>query len=150
MNTHIQNIYFECVDVMTSHGWYIIVIIAFCCILRSMFRKKNICVAKTENGNIVVTKSALQELIEFIARGLGAQGKIKVIVHSHRNNMNLDVILRSGDCNNLQEFSHSLREKLQEIIVEKIGINNLKKINITVSKFALNRNILFSTQEFEE
>lgn len=135
---------------MTSYGWHIIVIIAFCCILRSMFRKKNICVAKTENGKIVVTKSALQELIEFIARGLGAQGKIKVIVHFHRNNINLDIILRSSDCNNLQEFSHALREKLQEIIVEKIGINNLKKINITVSKFALNRNILFSTQEFEE
>ncbi len=150
MNTHVQDIYRNCIDMITSYGWYVIVLVAFFCILRSMFRKKNLCIAKTENGKIFVTKLALQELVAFIARELGAHGSIKVIVHSRRNSINLDIVLKSSDCNNLQEFSHALYEKLHEIIEEKIGISGLRKINITVSRFALNKNIVLPTQAFEE
>lgn len=151
MNTYVQDIYHKCADWLPSYIWYVIVLVAFFCILRSMFRKKNLCIAKTENGKIFVTKLALQELVAFIARELGAHGSIKIIVYSRRNSINLDIVLKSSDCNNLQEFSHALYEKLHEIIEEKIGIGGLRKINVIVSRFALNKNtILPQIQALDE
>lgn len=151
MNTYVQDIYHKCANWLPSYIWYVIVAIICCLVLSLIFRKKNICITKTENGKIAVSESALRELITFIAHELGGHGKINIIVNSKHSGIDIDVILKGSNYDNLQEFSHELHEKLHEIIVEKIGISKLKKINIIVSRFALNKNTtLPQTQAFEE
>ena len=148
--TYIHDIYRQCIDWLSLYGWYVIAAIICCLILSLIFRKKNIYITKTETGKIVVSKSALRELITFIAHELGVHGKMNVIVNSKHNGIAIDIFLRGSDYNNLQEFSHELHEKLNEIIVEKIGIQKISKLNIVVTKFLLKKDtILLEQQEFE-
>ena len=150
MNAYIHDIYRQCIYWLSLYGWYVIAAIICCLILSLIFRKKNICITKTETGKIVVSKAALRELITFIAHELGVHGKMNVIVNSKHNGIAIDIILRGSDYNNLQELSRELHEKLNEIIVEKIGINKILKLNIAITKFLLKKDtILLEQQEFE-
>jgi uncharacterized alkaline shock family protein YloU len=118
-----------------SNAGYVLCGIAVIYLLFLIFRSRRIVVVESENGSVLLAKSALREMIVSIARELGVPEKVQTKIKCSRGKVFIEVMIRTGNWQNLSEISNSLRQKLFDTLVGHVGLEIIKKINVVVVGF---------------
>jgi uncharacterized alkaline shock family protein YloU len=114
--------------------------VAIICIVYLSLKPKWIFISKSDEGFVSLTRDSLNKIIESLAREVGIKDKIYTKIKCCRGNISIDIIIRISCRQNLADISKSLRETLQNVLVNNIGLAAVKKVNIVVTKFQSENN----------
>ncbi len=100
---------------------------------------KNIVAYRTENGRVMVSRSAIVELIRTSCEQLNDVTKpsVKIKVKGKTTHFDVRIQLMSGG--RLREIEQTLQEHLRQNLTENLGIEHLGKINIVATGFKSGR-----------
>ncbi|MDR2628816.1 MAG: hypothetical protein LBC30_02390 [Puniceicoccales bacterium] len=104
-------------------------------ILYLLWRPKRIFISKSDEGSVSLSKDSLNKIIESIARDVGIKDKVRTKIKCCRGVVSIDISIRISRRQNLADISRSLREILQNVLVNNIGLAAVRKINIMVTEF---------------
>lgn len=100
---------------------------------------RNIVAYRTENGRVMVSRSAIIELIRTSCEQINdvAKPSVKIKVKGKTTHFDVRIQLMSGG--RLREIEQTLQEHLRQNLTENLGIENLGKINIVATGFKSGR-----------
>ncbi|MDR2776909.1 MAG: hypothetical protein LBB17_02605 [Puniceicoccales bacterium] len=104
-------------------------------ILYLLWRPKRIFISKSDEGSVSLSKDSLNKIIESLAKDVGIKDKVRTKVKCCRGAISIDISIRISRRQNLADISRSLREVLQDVLINNIGLAAVRKINITVTEF---------------
>jgi len=116
-------------------------ILAFALLLILLVRRqpKKIVAYQTENGRVMVCRSAIVELIRTSCEQLDDIAKpiVKIKVKGKTTHFDVRIQLKSGG--RLRDIEQALQGHLRQNLTENLGIENLGQINIVASGFKSGR-----------
>lgn len=100
---------------------------------------KKIVAYRTENGRVMVCRSAIVELIRTSCEQLDdvAKPSVKINVKGKTTHFDVRIQLMSGG--RLRDIEETLQTHLRQNLTENLGIENLGKINIVATGFKSGR-----------
>ena len=100
---------------------------------------KNIVAYRTENGRVMVCRSAIVELIRTSCEQLDdvAKPSVKIKVKGKTTHFDVRIQLMSGG--RLRDIEQTLQTHLRQNLTENLGIENLGQINIVATGFKSGR-----------
>ncbi|MDR1233284.1 MAG: hypothetical protein LBJ75_03435 [Puniceicoccales bacterium] len=104
-------------------------------ILYLLWRPKRIFISKSDEGTVSLSKDSLNKIIESLARDVGVKDKIRTKVKCCRGIISIDISIRISRRQNLADISRALREVLQNVLINNVGLAAVSKINIMVTEF---------------
>ncbi|MDR1528470.1 MAG: hypothetical protein LBS22_02690 [Puniceicoccales bacterium] len=134
MKEILQNLSTEQLRCVFLLGWCIIGI-AVIYILYLLWRPKWIFISKSDEGTVSLSKDSLNKIIESLARDVGIKDKVRTKIRCCRGIISIDIAIRISRRQNLADISRSLRETLQNVLINNIGLAAVRKINIIVAEF---------------
>ena len=116
-------------------------ILAFALLLILLVRRQpnKILAYQTENGRVMVCRSAIVELIRTSCEQLDAVAKpiVKIKVKGKTTHFDVRIQLMSGG--RLRDIEQTLQTHLRQNLTENLGIENLGQINIVATGFKSGR-----------
>jgi len=118
-------------------GAFISLSLALILLLRR--QPKQIVAYRTENGRVMVSRSAIVELIRTSCEQINDVAKpcVKIKVKGKTTHFDVRIQLMSGG--RLREIEQTLQQHLRHCLTENLGIENLGKINIVATGFKSGR-----------
>ncbi|CAA6676777.1 MULTISPECIES: alkaline shock response membrane anchor protein AmaP [unclassified Lentimonas] len=113
--------------------------LSFALILLLRRQPKKIVAYRTENGRVMVSRTAIVELIRTSCQQINDVTKpsVKIKVKGKTTHFDVQIQLMSGG--RLREIEQTLQEHLRHCLTENLGIENLGKINIVATGFKSGR-----------
>lgn len=96
---------------------------------------KNIVAYKTENGNVIINRSAVVELVRTTCEQISQINKPKLKVFTKRGRTHFTVCIQLTNGSSLKDVEETLQNHLRESLSKNLGIENLGTINIVVTSF---------------
>ncbi|MDR2603271.1 MAG: hypothetical protein LBC11_01785 [Puniceicoccales bacterium] len=115
-------------------GWCVVGITVIY-ILYLLWRPKWIFISKSDEGTVSLSKDSLTKIIESLAKDVGIKDKIRTKIKCCRGAISIDISIRINRRQNLADISRLLRETLQNVLINNIGLAAVRKINIIVTEF---------------
>ena len=103
-----------------------------------MIRKrqpKNIVAYKTENGDVIISRSAVVELVRTTCEQISQVNKPKLKVFRKRGRTHFTVYIQLLSGSSLKDVEETLQNHLRESLSKNLGIENLGNLNIIVTSF---------------
>ncbi len=100
---------------------------------------KKIVAYRTENGRVMVCRSAIIELIRTSCEQLDDVAKPSVKINVKGNTTHFDVRIQLMSGGRLRDIEETLQKHLRQNLTENLGIENLGKINIVATGFKSGR-----------
>jgi hypothetical protein len=135
-----QSLRCEQLKLLPLEWWGVICGIITLYVLYLILKPKRVIVSKGKEGTVSLSQNSLKRIIESVAKDVGIHERICSKIKCCGGNIVINVSIRIGCKQNLLEVSKSLREALQDVLIENIGLTAIRKINITVSEFLTERN----------
>lgn len=104
--------------------------------LKIWFKKHWLSITSSKLGKVRMSKHALYEVVYGICKDIDG------IIHPHikltikRKKINIDINIKLGICKNLSSITVEIQNKLNEVLVNDLGLSNVGKINVIVSGFS--------------
>lgn len=107
-----------------------VLVLTLLLILLKRRQPKNVVAYSTENGRVMVSRSAIVELVRTSCEQLNHVSKpsVKIKVKGRHTHFNVCLKLTSGG--RLRDIEQALQTHLRQELAESLGIENLGKINI--------------------
>ena len=89
----------------------------------------------TENGRVMIKRSAIVELVQTYCEQINdvSKPRVKIVVRSNVTNLEVEIKLLSGG--RLRAVEETLQTHLRHALSENLGIESLGYINITATGF---------------
>lgn len=100
---------------------------------------KRIVAYRTENGRVMVCRSAIVELIRTSCEQLDDVAKPSVRINVKGKTTHFDVRIQLMSGGRLRDIEETLQTHLRQNLTENLGIENLGKINIVATGFKSGR-----------
>ena len=112
-----------------------ILILAIILVLIVRWQPKNIVAYTTDNGNVMVSRHAIIELVQTSCEQLEDVSKplVKIKVMGQITHFEVRIVLLSGG--RLREIEQTLQTHLRKALTENLGIESLGRINIVATGF---------------
>lgn len=112
-----------------------VVLLAFVLFLISRRQPKNVVAYSTENGDVLVSRHAIVELVRTSCEQLEnvAKPSVKVRVKGKTTHFEVRIKLQSGG--HMREIEQTLQSHLRRALSENLGIESLGRINIIATGF---------------
>ena len=116
-----------------------IFILAFILVILVRRQPNNIVAYTTENGNVMVSRHAIIELVQNSCEQLEDVSKplVKIKAKGQITHLEVRIVLLSGG--RLREIEQTLQTHLREALIENLGIESLGRINIVATGFKSGR-----------
>ena len=115
------------------------IVLAFVLILLLRRQPKHIVAYATENGRVLVTRSAIVELVKTTCDQLQAVHKPLVRMRTKGKTTHFDISVKLKNSGHLRQIEQALQTHLREALTENFGIEHLGKINIIATGFKSGR-----------
>lgn len=96
---------------------------------------KNIVAYKTENGDVIISRSAVVELVRTTCEQISQVNKPKLKVFTKRGLTHFTVCIQLTNGSSLKDVEETLQSHLRESLSKNLGIETLGTINIIVTSF---------------
>ncbi|TVP79611.1 MAG: alkaline shock response membrane anchor protein AmaP [Puniceicoccaceae bacterium] len=112
---------------------------AFVLILFIRRQPRNVVAYTTDNGQVMVSRHAIVELVQTSCEQLKDVSKpqVKIKVKGHTAHFEVRLKLQCGG--RLREIEHTLQNHLRRALTENLGIESLGRINIVATGFKSGR-----------
>lgn len=128
---------FTC-HLFTSENLYLFGGLLLLIVILILIRKrqpKNVVAYKTENGNVIISRSAVVELVRTTCEQISQINKPKLKVFTKRGQTHFTVCIQLMSGSSLKDVEETLQNHLRESLSKNLGIENLGTINIVVTSF---------------
>jgi hypothetical protein len=100
---------------------------------------RNVTAYATENGRVMVSRSAIVELVQTSCEQIKevAKPQVRIQVKSKKTHFEVRLKLQSGA--NLRKIEEVLQAHLRKALTENLGIENLGRINVVATGFKSGR-----------
>ena len=115
--------------------WGTLFFLLFIFILLLKRQPKNIIAYKTENGNVIIGRAAVVELVRTSCKEIGQISKPKLKVFTKRGLTHFDISIQLTDGCNLKDVEETLQNHLRESLSQNLGIEKLGNINIIITSY---------------
>ncbi|MGJ8650504.1 MAG: alkaline shock response membrane anchor protein AmaP [Opitutaceae bacterium] len=116
-----------------------VVVCAFLLILLVRRQPKKVVAYVTENGRVMVSRSAIIELVQTSCQQLNDVSKPHVSIQVKGKVTHLDVSIKLLSGGRLRSVEETLQTHLRHALTENLGIENLGRINIVATGFKSGR-----------
>lgn len=114
-------------------------LLAFVLVLLVRRQPKNVVAYTTENGRVMVSRSAIIELVQTSCEQLQDVSKPQVRIHVKGTTSHFDVRIKLLTGGRLRVIEETLQSHLRRALTEGLGIENLGRINIIATGFKSGR-----------
>ena len=111
------------------------------CLLILLARRqpKNVTAYATSNGEVMVSRSAIVELVQTSCEQIKEVSKPQVRMNAKGNKTHFEVRLKLASGGQLRSIEETLQTHLRKALTENLGIENLGRINIVATGFKSGR-----------
>lgn len=115
-------------------------LILFCLlILLARRQPKNVTAYSTSNGEVMVSRSAIVELVQTSCEQIKEVSKPQVRMNAKGKKTHFEVRLKLASGGQLRSIEETLQSHLRKALTENLGIENLGRINIVATGFKSGR-----------
>lgn len=115
------------------------IVLSFLLILRLRRQPKQIVAYVTENGRVMVSRSAIVELVRTTCDQLQVVSKPQVKMRIKGKTSHFDIAIKLKNSGQLRQVEQALQTHLRQALTENLGIEHLGKINIIATGFKSSR-----------
>ena len=108
----------------------IVIFIFFIKIVSLPFIKKKIVAYSTKQGSVLVSKSAIYDLIQTVCCKESNVSQIKSKIFTRRKKINLQILIRIDSGSNLKEIEELFQNTLRAELKTSLGISEIGSIDI--------------------
>lgn len=112
-----------------------VVLLACALIFISRRQPKNLVAYSTENGDVLVSRHAIIELVRTSCEQLKDVSKPSVKVHVKGKTAHFEVRIKLQSGGHMREIEQTLQSHLRRALSENLGIESLGRINIIATGF---------------
>ncbi|PXA03258.1 alkaline shock response membrane anchor protein AmaP [Coraliomargarita sinensis] len=116
-----------------------VLVLAFFLILLVRRQPKNVTAYVTTNGQVMVSRSAIVELVQTSCEQIKEVSKPQVRMNAKGNKTHFEVRLKLASGAQLRSIEETLQSHLRKALTENLGIENLGRINIVATGFKSGR-----------
>lgn len=116
-----------------------VVVLAFVLFLLIRRQPKNVTAYTTENGQVMVSRSAIIELVQTSCEQIKEITKPHVRINSKGGKTDFEVRLKLASGGQLRSIEETLQAHLRKALTENLGIEKLGRINIVATGFKSGR-----------
>ena len=98
-------------------------------------RAKRVIAYATEGGKVIVSRSAIVELVQSACAQIESVSKPRVSIRIRRGIPHFQVRLKLSSGGRLREIESSLQQQLREALTQNLGIENLGNIDVIATGF---------------
>jgi hypothetical protein len=113
--------------------------LAFCLVLIIRRQPKNVTAYTTGNGSVMVSRSAIVELVQTSCEQIEEVAKPQVRIKVKGKNTHFEVRLKLQSGANLRAIEETLQTHLRKALSENLGIEHLGQINVVATGFKSGR-----------
>lgn len=135
----LQNLTEAPIFAIIGAGIILVILVMFLMVLLLRRQPKKVLAYATENGRVMVSRSAIVELVQTSCEQLNNVSKPRVKLAVKRNVTNLDVDIKLLAGGRLRQIEDTLQTHLRLALSENLGIENLGYINIIATGFKSGR-----------
>ena len=117
-------------------------VLALILLLLRRRQPRSVVAYSTENGRVLVSRSAIVELVRTSCEQLNDVTKPRVIIRTKGKFTHFDVRVQLMSGARLKVVEQTLQKHLRHALTENLGIENLGKINIVADGFKSGRIVL--------
>jgi hypothetical protein len=114
-------------------------VLAFVLILLARRQPRNVTAYSTTNGQVMVSRSAIVELVQTSCEQIKEVSKPQVRMNAKGNKTHFEVRLKLASGAQLRSIEETLQSHLRKALTENLGIENLGRINIVATGFKSGR-----------
>lgn len=114
-------------------------VLTFLLILLARRQPRKVKAYATSNGDVVVSRSAIVELVQTSCEQIKEVSKPQVRMNAKGNKTNFEVRLKLASGGQLRSIEETLQSHLRRALTENLGIENLGRINIVATGFKSGR-----------
>jgi len=111
-----------------------IVLFFFLLLLRKR-QPKSVVAYTTDNGRVMVSRSAIIELVQTSCQQLNSVSKPQIKIKAKGKVTHFEVRLKLTSGGSLRKIESTLQSHLRRSLIENLGIENLGRIDITATGF---------------
>jgi len=111
----------------------VVLIVAF--VLVRKLKPKNVVAYQTDSGQVMVSHSAIVELVETSCEQLEEVSRPKVKITAKGGATHFDIRIKLASGGRMRDIEHTLQQHLRRALTENLGIENLGRIDITATGF---------------
>lgn len=116
-----------------------VVALAFLLFVLIRRQPKHIKAYSTENGEVIVSRSAIVELVQTSCEQIKEVSRPQVRMHVKGGKTQFEVRLKLASGGQLRSIEQMLQAHLRKALTENLGIENLGRINIVATGFKSGR-----------
>ena len=113
--------------------------LVFVLVLLLRRQPKNVVAYSTESGRVMVSRSAIVELVQTSCVQLQDVSKPQVRIHTKGNTTHFEIRIKLLSGGRLRTIEETLQAHMREALTENLGIENLGRINIVATGFKSGR-----------
>ncbi|MEO0510100.1 MAG: alkaline shock response membrane anchor protein AmaP [Verrucomicrobiota bacterium] len=117
----------------------VVLVLALLLFLLVRRQPKNVMAYSTANGQVMVGRSAIIELVQTSCEQISEVSKPQVSVNAKSNKTHFEVRLKLASGAHLRSIEETLQAHLRKALSENLGIENLGRINIVATGFKSGR-----------
>ena len=110
-------------------------VLAFLLILLVRRQPKNVVAYSTENGQVMVSRSAIIELVQTSCEQIDEISKPQVRINTKGKKTGFEVKVKLASGGHLRSIEETLQTHLRRALTENLGIEGLGRINIIATGF---------------
>lgn len=114
-------------------------LLLFVLVLLLRRQPKNVVAYTTDNGRVMVSRSAIVELVQTSCEQLQDVSKPQVRIQTKGNTTHFEVRIKLQSGGRLRTIEETLQGHLRSALTENLGIENLGRINIVATGFKSGR-----------
>jgi len=116
-----------------------VLVLAFLLVLLACRQPKNVTAYSTSNGEVMVSRSAIVELVQTSCEQIKEVSKPQVRMNVKGKKTHFEVRLKLASGGQLRSIEETLQSHLRKALTENLGIENLGRINIVATGFKSGR-----------
>ena len=128
---------------LTQHEFLYIggaaIILVFALVLLIRRQPKNVVAYSTENGRVMVSRSAIVELVQTSCVQLQDVSKPQVRIQTKGTTTHFEIRIKLLSGGRLRTIEETLQAHMRKALTENLGIENLGRINIVATGFKSGR-----------
>lgn len=114
-------------------------ILVFVLVLLMRRQPKNVVAYSTDNGRVMVSRSAIVELVQTSCAQLQDVSKPQVRIHTKGSTTHFEICIKLLSGGRLRTIEETLQKHMRKALTENLGIENLGRINIVATGFKSGR-----------
>ena len=115
------------------------IILVFALVLLIRRQPKNVVAYSTENGRVMVSRSAIVELVQTSCVQLQDVSKPQVRIQTKGTTTHFEIRIKLLSGGRLRTIEETLQAHMRKALTENLGIENLGRINIVATGFKSGR-----------